>query len=227
MIDITLLSPNIITFDTTEGIVGKFSHQMFTDTKLGVNLPVNFSLIMNLTEKSADGRFVLPIDGFAMFSESSAKTLHEIKSTIGQCSQIAEILFGKLKQVNNTFKENTLLNDIFEKYEERYHKLDFMGHRNLLSDILKSNKIEWLREVLKEYNCKSVTKSFYNFILDRNKYTHGELMFWYPEMKTILEYESDNKQVQYGEVNKDILNSFLICYKTIDEFLNDIERNRK
>lgn len=144
MKEITLLSPSIVTFDTTNGIVGKFSHQMFTDTKLGVNLPVNFSLIMNLTEKADDGRFILPIDGFAMFSESSVKTLHEIKSTIGQCGQIAEILFGKLKQVNNAFKENSLLNDIFEQYEERYHKLDFMGHRNLLSDILKSNKIEWL-----------------------------------------------------------------------------------
>lgn len=223
MKEITLLSPSIVTFDTMNGIVGKFSHQMFTDTKLGVNLPINFSLIMNLTEKSDDGRFLLPIDGFAMFSESSVNVLYEIKSTIGQCSQIAEILFGKLKQVNNAFKENPLLNDIFKQYEERYNKLDFMGHRNLLSDIIKSNKIEWLSEVLKEYNCKSVTKSFYNFILDRNKYTHGELMFWYPEMKTILEYEVDNKQVQYGEVNKDILNSFLTCYKNIDEFLNDIQ----
>lgn len=223
MKEINLQSPTILEFDTTNGIIYKMSHQMYTDIKLGVKLPVSFSVFFNLTEKGKDGRFILPIDGQAIFGEESVKILHEIKSTIGRCSQIGELLFAKLKRVNSNFKSQGIYNDIFDPIKEKYNKLDFMGHRDVLSKILKSNKSAGLINETKKYNLKSVTTSFHKFILDRNKYTHGELMSWYPERKTILEYENEARQPEYGEVNKDILNSYISCYKDLDEFLNLID----
>lgn len=223
MKEITLKSPTILQFDTTNGINCKISHQMFTDSKLGVDLPVNFSVFMNLLEKGQDGRFILPIDGNAIFGEQTVKMLYEIKSTIGQCSQIGELLFAKLKDVNSNFKNSGLYDDIFEPVNEKYHKLDFMAHRDIISKIVKSNKSENLKSITDIYNLKSVTTSFHKFILDRNKYTHGELLSWYPERKTILEYENETRQTEYGEVNKDILNSYIVCYKELNEFLNQID----
>jgi hypothetical protein len=223
MKEITLISPTVLHFDTTNGINCKMSHQMFTDTKLGVELPVNFSIFMNLLEKGQDGRFILPIDGNAIFGEESVQMLHEVKSTIGQCSQIGELLFAKLKSVNLTFKNSELYNDIFEPLNDKYYKLDFMGHRDILSKILKANKSANLKVVTDTYYLKSVTSSFHKFILDRNKYTHGELLSWYPERKTILEYENETRQTEYGEVNKDILNSYIICYKELNDFLIKID----
>lgn len=223
MKEITLTSPTILQFDTTNGINCKISHQMFTDTKLGVELPVNFSVFMNLLEKGQDGRFILPIDGNAIFGEQTVKMLYEIKSTIGQCSQIGELLFAKLKHVNSNFKNSGLYDDIFEPVNEKYHKLDFMAHRDIISKIIKTNKSENLKSITDTYNLKSVTTSFHKFIIDRNKYTHGELLSWYPERKTILEYENETRQTEYGEVNKDILNSYIVCYKELNEFLNQID----
>lgn len=222
MKEIKLISPTVLNFDTTNGINCKISHQMFTDTKLGVELPVNFSIFMNLTERGQDGRFILPIDGSIIFGEESVSVLHEIKSIIGQCSQIGELLFAKLKEVNLNFKNSSLYNEVFEPINDKYQKLDFMAHRDILSKIVKTNKSEELKSIIEKYNLKSVTTAFHKFILDRNKYTHGELLSWYPEKKTILEYENETRQTEYGEVNKEILNSYIICYKELDEFLNQI-----
>lgn len=222
MISITLLSPTIVTFGE-ESLQCKISHQMYTDERLGIKLPVNYSLFMVLREKDADGKFIMPLDGKAIFGKETVQTLNSIKGTVGQCSQIAELLFGRLKVINGKFKQLAELADVFAPYEEKYHKLDFMGHRNLLSDIFKSKKLDWLNDILAEYDVKSVTKSFHNFIMDRNKYTHGELMFWYPDKLSLLEYENEARQQEYGIVNSEIINSYLSCYKTIDDLLSKID----
>lgn len=221
MTTLTIASPAVLTFEK-ETIQCKISHQMFTDTKVGVRLPVNHCVFMVLSEKDKDGKFILPIDGTAIFGKETVQRMNEIKATIGQCSQIAEILFGLLKVVNGKFKQLHELAEVFAPYEEKYHKLDFMGHRNLLSDIFKSKRVDWLNEILKEYDSKSVTKSFFTLIMDRNKYTHGELMFWYPEKQTVIEYENDAKQKEYAVVNSDILNSYITCYGQLDELLNKV-----
>lgn len=217
-----LISPSIQKFDTIKGLISKFSHQMFVDESLGVNLPVKHSVFMYLTEKTDEGRFKMPFDVKSIFSKPIVENLHRIKAKIGQCSQIAENLFGTLKHCNNKFKLNPDLNPVFEKIGARYSKLDFMGHRNLLSDIIKSQKVVWLNDILLPYDKKSVTKSFHGFILDRNKYTHGELMYWYPEKKTLLEYQNERGETEYGEVNQLVLNSFLQCYQELEEILDQI-----
>jgi hypothetical protein len=200
---------------------------MYTDEKLGIKLPVNYSLFMVLSEKDANRKFIMPLDGQAIFGKETVQSLNNIKGTIGQCSQIAEILFGHLKIINSKFKQLPELAEVFQPCEEKYHKLDFMGHRDLLSDIFKSKKLDWLNEILNEYNVKSVTKSFHSFIMDRNKYTRGELVLWYPNKQILLEYENDARQTEYGVVNSDVINSFLSCYKTIDELLSKIDAHLK
>lgn len=222
---IEIKSPEIKCFDTKNGLICKISHQMYQDENLGISLPVNHSVFMNLIEKTVDGRFKMPIDEKAIFSKEVVEGMHKIKSKIGQCSQLAENLFGKLKTCNNHFKSREELSAIFKKVEDKYYKFDFMHHRNLLSDIFKSKKIDWLNELLTNYNVKSVTKSFYTFIMDRNKYTHGELMYWYPERKTILEYLNETDTIEYGEINQEVLNSYIICYKELNELLDKINNN--
>jgi hypothetical protein len=221
MTTIAITSPTILTFGENT-IQCKISHQMYTDTKVGVRLPVNHSVFMVLSKKDKDGKFIMPIDGTAIFGKETVQMMNEIKATIGQCSQIAEILFGRLKVINTKFKQLPELAEVFASHDEKYHKLDFMGHRNLLSDIFKAKKLDWLNEVLKDYDLKSVTKSFFALIMDRNKYTHGELMFWYPEKQTVLEYENNAKQAEYAVVNSEILNSYLTCYGQLDELLNKV-----
>lgn len=222
MIEINIDSPKIIKFDTKNGLNCKISHSIYSETKLGINLPVHYSLFMHLNERNLEGKLILPIDGNKLLGEETIKMLIEIKTIVGKCSQIGEILNNKLKSSNDKLQNETILANIFKKYEERYHKLDFMGHRNLFSDIIKSKKVEKINTFAENYNIKTVTKAFNDFILDRNKYTHGELMYWYPNRKTLLEYKNVNGETEYGEVNQNILNSYLKCYNDLNSFLDKI-----
>jgi len=225
MIKIELKKPEIISFDTKNGLNCKISHQLYVEENLGIKLPVKFSLFMNLTEKSADGRLIMPIDGTKTFGKEIAHQINEINKIVGKCSQLAERLFDKLKSVNDSLKSNSDLNSIFAKYdneEKNYKKLDFMTHRNLLSDIIKSKKIDRINKTSEEYHIKSVRCSLNDFILERNKYTHGELLYWYPERKTLLEYKNSKGETEYAELNMDILNSFFDCYVKLDKYLSKI-----
>ena len=223
---LSLQSPQIIQF-TDEDMTAKISHQMFSENKLGIDTPINHAVLIILSEKSPDGRFKLPIDGQAIFGKESIGAINEIKKQIGTCSQIAENLFSKLKALNLQLKQLDDLKDIFEEYEENYKKLDFMGHRNIFSEIIKSKKIEWIDDIIKEYNIKSITKTFYNFIMDRNKYTHGELMLYYPSRETILEYEDQQRNREVAVVNVEIITSYIETYKELDKILNAIEAMRQ
>ena len=225
MIKIELKKPKIISFDTKNGLNCKISHQLYVEETIGIKLPVKFSLFMNLTEKNADGRLIMPIDGNKTFGKEVAQQINEINKIVGKCSQLAERLFDKLKSVNDNLKSNSDINSIFAKYdneEKNYKKLDFMTHRNLLSDIIKSKKIDRINKASEGYHIKLVRSSLNDFILERNKYTHGELLYWYPERKTLLEYKNSKGETEYAELNMDILNSYLECYVKLDKYLSEI-----
>lgn len=225
MIKIELKKPEIIEFDTENGLNFKISHQLYVEKNLGIKLPVRFSLFMNLTEKNEDGKLILLFDVSKIFGKQTVSQINEISKIVGKCSQIAERLFAKLKNVNDNLKSNPELASIFEKYdneEKKYVKLDFMNHRELLSDIIKSKKIDRINAVSSEYDIKSVRCAMNDFILERNKYTHGELLYWYPERKTLLEYRNSKGETVYAELNMDILNSYSECYVSLDKYLNKI-----
>lgn len=229
IIEIKLDSPSIITFSTENGINCKISHNLYNENKFGTSIPVHYSLFMNLKEKNDEGKFILPFDVDKIFGKEIIGRLNEINKIIGRCSQIAERLFDKLKQVNTKFKSSPELESIFKNYisdkKTKYSKFDFMTHRNILSDIIKSKKVNRINNVNMDYDIRSIRTAMYNFILDRNKYTHGELLYWYPEKKTILEYINSQGNKEYAELNMDILNSYTACYSKLYEYLSKIERD--
>ncbi|QGK73197.1 hypothetical protein [Flavobacterium sp. SLB02] len=219
-----ILSPIILDFDLENGMACKISHQMYSESKSGFKIPVPFSFFMHLTEKNAEGKFIMPLDGDKIFGKEVIAQLDSIKTIMSKCAQLGEILNGKLRAFNNKHKINPELKNIYSKYDERYDKMDFMGHRNLFSDILKSKKLQRLNTVISEYNAKSVTKTFNDFIFDRNKYTHGDLMYWYPNGKTLLEYRDEKGKIAYGELNQDIFSSYLLAYEELNKFLDKLDK---
>ena len=219
-----ILSPIVVKFDLENGMACKISHQIFSESKSGFKIPIPFSYFMHLTEKNTEGKFIMPLDGDKIFGKDVITQLDSIKSIMSRCAQLGEVLNGKLRGFNNKHKINPVLKDIYSKYDGRYYKMDFMGHRDLFSDIVKSKKLESLNEVISEYEAKSVTKTFYDFIFDRNKYTHGDLMYWYPNRKTLLEYRDESGKIVYGEVNQDIFNSYLLAYDELNKILDKLDK---
>lgn len=96
-------------------------------------------------------------------------------------------------------------------------KMDFMAVKQWFMDDVRSSKIY---KEFSEYNStqklKPFSKAFNTFILDRNKYTHGQLCFNSPSFDYILEYiETPEQQKRYAHLNIDILKSYNACYKEI------------
>ena len=225
MIKIKLKKPTLVSFDKNTGLNCKISHQTYVEETLGLKLPVKFSLLMSLTEQSEDGKLLMPVDGIKTSGKEIALEIGEINALFSRTSQLSERLFGKLIIVNDSLKLEAELKPIFDKYdnaEKVYAKLDFMSHRNLLSDIIKSKKIEGLNKINAQYHVKLVRSALTDFILESNKYAQGELLLWYPERKTLLEYRNSKGETEYSGLTAEILNSYSECANKLDKYLTSI-----
>ena len=120
-----------------------------------------------------------------------------IESSLGVCARLGERLFEDLRSLNDLFYQEKIVKQYFwnkyhkKLYEEKcsvcadnfvddecfnseyaksYKKLDFMGHRDLLSYLLDKNILKGKNIVCPKYQ-PNIMKVFCQFILDRNKYT--------------------------------------------------------
>jgi len=103
--------------------------------------------------------------------------------------------------------------------EERVElmKMDFMKLKKWFMDDVRTSKIY---QEFKEFNStkklKPFSQAFNTFILDRNKYTHGNLCFISPSYDFALEYiETPSHQTRYALIDTNILLSYNNCYKEI------------
>ncbi len=220
---LTLISPDVVTFSNTS-IQIKMTHEVYSEQKFGVKTPVTHSVLI-VSEPNSEGKFDLPLDPQILFGKELVAELSGIKGVIGTCAQLAEHLFGQLKALNERFKAMADLQDCFQDHVPKYEKLDFYGHRKIIGCLIKSGKNDCINEVLKDYDAASVRKVLDAFILDRNKYTHGDLVYWQGEKKTMLEYVNNvTYKPEYAIVNSDILNSFTDSYNELSKIFTMISQ---
>lgn len=110
-------------------------------------------------------------------------------------------------------------------------KMDFMAVKQWFMDDIRSSKIyQEFSEFNSTKKLKPFSKAFNTFILDRNKYTHGQLCFISPSFDYILEYiETPEQQKRYAHLDIDILKSYNLVYKEILKVIteyNVIHQNR-
>lgn len=219
MIEITLKSPKVYVEDKS-AIMVIISHQMYSDNQHGIRIPVKHTVLIESKEVLPDGKYKLPISVDVVSSET-VSFLYEVKKKIGSCVQLAESLFESLKAINLRLVNRDVNSDVYKNYSDKYSKLDFMGHRTLLSDIIKSKKDPILNEIIKEYESKKLRKVMNDFILDRNKYTHGDLMYFQNMRTTIIKYIHEGIE-QYALVSQEIIESFISCYENLNVFLGKL-----
>ena len=225
MIKIKLKKTNPVSFEKNTGLNCKISNQKYVEETLGVKLPAKFSLFLHLTEKSEDGKLLMSVDGIKTSSKEITQKISEINALFSRVSPLAVSLFGKLKASNDSLKSEAELKSIVEKYdnaEKIYSKLDFMSHRNLLCDIIKSKKSEGLNKINSKYQVKLLRSALTDFILESNKFDQGELLFWHRERKVLLENRNSKGGIEYSELTKDILNSYSDCAIKLDKYLTQI-----
>lgn len=159
-------------------------------------------------------------------TDERVKIFAGMQSLIKSCVDNAEDIKDRLLEI--------VLRIEAPKTEEKrieIMKMDFMALKQWFMDNVRTTKIyKGFKEFTSTKKLKDFSRAFNTFILDRNKYTHGQLCFLSPNYDYVLEYiETPAQQKEYAFVDTEILQSYNSCYKTIlgvvSEY-NVIQQNR-
>lgn len=160
----------------------------------------------------------LPIVEFGMTSSTDerVKLFAGMQALIKSCVDNAEEIKERIHSI--------VINRSTPKSEEErieLMKMDFMKVKQWFMDDIRDSKIY---KEFKEFNStkklKLYSKAFNTFILDRNKYTHGQLCFLSPNYDFVLEYvETPAQQKRYAYVDTNILASYNGCYIEIKKLI--------
>lgn len=169
-------------------------------------------------ERPKDSKPVLPIDP-KIFSDEFLAHYQKLRSELDKCVELAQRIEDYLSLFLRSSKS------IFDpENEDSISSLDFMTKRSLLSNYLKQNASILENTVVNSRDrLKMFTKTFFYFIEDRNKYTHGTLMFEYPSLAPIIKYIDSNEQVVYAQISKDVIQDYFRSYDYISRTLNNIK----
>jgi hypothetical protein len=235
---ISLLSPIRFEFDKKKTLkLNVFTDPFYIDDECGIKTPIMIEIIEFGERPNLNIADLMNIH--------LAQFIYVVKSKIGYIgSSLAQNVFNKLKDVNDEFKKDQSLKNIFDKkissfnkkridefvnisstdQDKLYKKLTFRAHFEIIKEVLEElGKNDSLNSIYEKYEMDELFKAFSKFIDDRNIYVHGILKFRASKRITLLEYENKSKEIEFAEVNKDILNSFIQCQTDICEFLNQIK----
>lgn len=145
-------------------------------------------------------------------TEEQVRIFGGMQSLMKSCVDNAEDIKDRIHRI-------VLERTIVKSEEERVAlmKMDFMAVKQWFMDDIRSSKIyQKFSEFNSTKKLKPFSKAFHTFILDRNKYTHGQLCFNSPSFDYILEYiETPEQQKRYAHLDIEILKSYNSCYKEI------------
>lgn len=131
-----------------------------------------------------------------------------------RCIRMAENLNENLRSFLSQYSD---INNLHEK--DTLYKLDFMKLRDRFSEIVKKDQQFGHIDLLNSNpNKKNLTKTFTEFIEDRNIYTHGHLHICLNDGLILITYV-DKKYNNHAccIVDGEIIQSFYTTYKTLNE----------
>lgn len=222
---LNLIIPTVENIDNTKGaVIVYFINQK---TTFLINSSVIYKVINYETEKDDNGTFSSNLRGDILTSNKFKNDYLKHKLTIRLLADLGEETLLSLKNTLRTIKINDKKNDFYNWTKiEKFEELDFMSYRKILSQIIKSKKHPKINKILKDYNLKKFTSTFYKFIIERNKYTHGEFLFYFKEKIFVLKYyNSDIKNYEYAKIDSLIFNSYSKTFDVFDEVLSKIQKS--
>lgn len=199
-------------------------------TQLGFEVPLKVSFVDwgNISSINTT------IDSNYLLNKNFIPVIADLEVTLGLCSRLGECLFQDLISLNDSLKDLSVAQRYLAKTKENgtpkivYEKMDFMKHRDFLSEILKSNELKGKNVLENLYLIKEVRKTLCQFIEDRNKYTHGVLYYNTKRKIAVLEYKDSKDQKSiYAKLDQSILVSYINCYSFLSTFLQKIRELQK
>lgn len=212
-----ILSPKNIKFSTTARTIITSHTGSFEYVDPVFNVPMTKSITtLTFGEMGINSP---PIDfGTTSSTDERVKLFAGMQALIKSCVDNAEDIKERVHQI--------LISKSKPKSEEErveLMKMDFMKLKGWFMDDVRNSKIYKEFSVFNSTGkLKPFSKAFNTFVLDRNKYTHGQLCFVSPSYDFVLEYiETPAHQKRYASVDIAILTSYNNCYVEIKKVINE------
>jgi hypothetical protein len=218
---ITPKRPNVLNVDLENNLVVTSYMDHKAQNKRGGFEIRRVGVFAELKEKDKDGKFIMPIDPQSYTTDKYDKQEY-YQAKMGKCSHFAETLNSSLDNFLGLYFSDRDPAAFGDRYAS-LQKLDFMNARSLMSEVLKSDKkFMQVEEINSPEKLKHFTRTFYDFIMDRNKYTHGLLYLAYPSYAPVIQYENEQKKVEYAEIDDEIIGDYFSSYDYLSVVLNKI-----
>jgi hypothetical protein len=215
----TLLQPKLIEIPASHKTI-RFGHAVLTNVDLEITFQVDVTYLIEISPEDKKP-FHLPLSA-GLFDQETANRVFNFRRLLSLCAASGEEIFRQIKNVNEKliFKYST---SFYERANLAIPKnADFMTHRNFLSDVFKDHKLPVVKRLNEKYDIKALMRILYQFILNRNMYTHGELLVRYPQKDFAIEFQRNATEIILSTIDEEVLKSFVQCKNFLSAFLTEL-----
>jgi len=226
--------PEILTVDEETLMVEFFTHRKVYSNDEFTDILIFPTLILT-KKKEQDGKFSLPVDE-KMFTKELGLAFNGYTYGVGKIVRLAEINNDNL---HNFIKDYFHKNDLeafykrnadcakIQKYkiEEKVEFLTTGNLKNIMRLIIKTDtsfhKIEELNDPNKR---KHFRQTYENYVVDRDRFTHGKLYFLHPDFNPVLRIRENDGKSYYVNYSKEIFLSNLETYDYLETVLSQMKQ---
>lgn len=227
------MRPEIINIDEETIVVEFFTHRKIYNNEDEFLDILVFPTLLLTKRTHPNGKFPLPIDE-KMFTKELGVTFNGYTYGVGKIVRLAEINNDNLhKFIKKYFRKNDL--ETFYKkstecaklinYEIR-EKLEFLTYgnlKNIMRQIIKNDTAFHTIEELNNANKRRHFRQTYeNYVVDRDRFTHGKLFFLYPDFDPVLRIRENNGDSKYINYSKEIFLSNLQTFDYLEKVLSQM-----
>ena len=159
-------------------------------------------------------KYQAAIPNITPLSKEVAEAYLNFQSIISHCIINGESINTQLRDLLILFKE-------LNYKKEEILKMDFMKLRDVFSEFIdKHHSLHNEPNLNTKKQRKDLTKLMFQFITDRNIYTHGTLRIQRPKEAFVIDYIENKKDKIRVNVTLEILDSYLSISELLRQFLS-------
>lgn len=226
--------PEILNIDSEILIVESFTYTKAYHDEEFIDILVFPTLILT-REEEGSSKFPLPIDE-KMFTEELGGKFNGYTYGVGKIVRLAEINYDNLHYfIRDYFKKNDL--EVFYKrnaecerireydIEKNLEVLTYGNLKNIMRLIIKTdNSFYEIEELNDSHKRRRFRQVYENYIVDRDRFTHGKLYFLYPDFEPILRVRENNGSNYYINYSKDIFLSNLEVFDYLENVISKMKQ---
>ncbi|MBX2953118.1 MAG: hypothetical protein KF870_11470 [Leadbetterella sp.] len=229
-----IIRPDILNIDEEALIVEFSTHQKVYIEGEFVDILVFPTLVLT-NEKEGGGKFHLPVVD-EMFTKELGYKFNNYTYGVGKIVRLGEINKDNLHFFIREYFEKNDVEAFYKRSAEcekmrEYHiekSLEILTYgnlKNIMRLIIKTDDSFYEIEELNDSSKRKKFRQIYeNYVVDRDRFTHGKLFFLYPDFRPVLRVMETNGSSYYINYSKDIFLSNLEVFDYLESVISKMKQ---